>query len=301
MTDPRTQDWITRAVAVVAVVSIGWALAHLTWRLVGWDDGRTEVAVAATLPPLAPGGGDQDVKAIVALAPFGGGAGSNLSPDGLPASSLGLILKGVLMAFPAEASTALIAPAEGQPAMAYAVGQAVVGNAIIEAIEIDRVIINNGGAREVLAFPDLTPNTPAQPGAVTPGATPIPPPPGQPQPTAAGQTALAAASPVATAQAQSQAQGQAVRPTAPLTASPAALGSLGVAAESGGYRVGANPAPELTRAGLRAGDVIAALNGQAIGPGTDERTLIQRAMQAGNARVDIIRDGRRMTVTVPLR
>lgn len=299
MIDARSQERITRAVAVLAVISIGWALAHLTWRLVGWDDGRTEVAVAATLPPLAPGG-DQDVKAIVALAPFGGGAGSNLSPDGLPASSLGLILKGVLLAFPAEASTALIAPADGQPAMAYAVGQAVVGNAVIEAIEIDRVIINNGGNREVLAFPDLTPNAPgqpAQPGAITPGATPIPAPPAQPQPTAAGQAALAAASPVATAQAQAQA----ARPAAPANAAPASLSSLGVAAESGGYRVGANPAPELTRAGLRAGDVVAAVNGQAIGPGTDERTLIQRAMQAGNARVDIIRDGRRMTVTVPLR
>ena len=68
-----------------------------------------------------------------------------------------------------------------------------------------------------------------------------------------------------------------------------------------GYVVGADSAPQLLRAGLRPGDVIKSLNGQALGdPATDERAF-QRAAGGERARVEIVRDGRSLTLTVPLR
>ena len=130
MTPERRDEIALRVVSVVVVGSLALALAGLTWRLTGWDDGRDEVAVAERLAPpggAAAPGADADVVRIVSLAPFGGAT----APGGLPASTLGLVLKGVLMASPPSASTALISVGDG-PAAIYGIGQTPVGDAVIE-------------------------------------------------------------------------------------------------------------------------------------------------------------------------
>ena len=104
------QFWI-RLATLAAVTSVGVALAHVTWRLTGWDDGRSRIETPDRLPPV--GGDDGGVSAILALAPFGGGAGAGAA--GLPPTSLGLVLKGVILAASPEASTALIAVGEAAP------------------------------------------------------------------------------------------------------------------------------------------------------------------------------------------
>ncbi len=291
MTPERRNELALRAVSVLVVGSIAWALAALTWRLVGWDDGRSEVAVAESLPPLGvqAGGQDPDVARIVSLAPFGGGAAA---AGGLPASSLGLVLRGVLAAYPPSASTALIAVGEG-PATIYGVGQSPAANAVIEAIEVDHVILNVGGTRERLDFPQpvVAPVDPAAaaPGAgitvtpVAPGGTAAPPPPaGAPPPLNLG----AGAAPVTPAPAQ----------TAAATAA-----SAGVSATASGYRIGPNPSAELRRFGLQPGDVIESLNGQAVSGSSNDQSLLEQARAAGQARVVVNRDGRRLTFTFPLR
>ena len=303
MSPERRDELAVRAAGVIVVTTLALALAGLTWRLVGWDDGRTSVYVADSLPPLGgAGSGDPDVARIVGLAPFGGG-----SADGLPASTLGLVLKGILLAYPAEASSALIASGEG-PAVAYAIGGAVAGNAIIEAIEIDRVILRVGDRRELLAFPEPVagaapvPTTSVTPGAgitiTTPGAT-------LGQPAGPGQSAesaaaLASASPIASAAAAAQAEAARAATPAPVAPPPSAA-ELGVTESSGGYRIGPNPSPELRRFGLQPGDVIETLNGQAVGSVANDRQLFDRAVQSGGARVEVVRDGRRLTLTFPLR
>lgn len=291
MTPERRYELALRAVSVLVVGSIAWALAALTWRLVGWDDGRSEVAVAESLPPLGvqAGGQDPDVARIVSLAPFGGGAAA---VGGLPASTLGLVLKGVLAAYPASASTALIALGEG-PATIYGVGQSPAANAVIESIEIDHVILNVGGTRERLDFPQ-TVVAPVDPAAAAPGAgitvTPVapggtappPPPAGAPPPLNSGAGAA---------------------PTAPPPAQTAAAtaASAGVSATASGYRIGPNPSAELRRFGLQPGDVIESLNGQAVSGATSDQQLFEQARAAGQARVVVNRDGRRLTFTFPLR
>ncbi|WP_309629061.1 type II secretion system protein N [Brevundimonas sp.] len=296
MTPERRDEIALRVVSVVVVGSLALALAGLTWRLTGWDDGRDEVAVAETLAPLggaATQGADADVARIVSLAPFGGATAAG----GVPASTLGLVLKGILMADPPSASTALIAVGEG-PAAIYGVGQTPVGDAVIEAIEVDHVILSSGGARQRLDFPEPVAVDPATVSA-TPGAgitvTPV-----QPAQSAEAAAALAMSSPVASAAAAAQ---QAPR-VADAGATPnvaAAAGAAGVTATAAGYRIGPNPSPELRRFGLQPGDVIETLNGQAVGGAANDQQLIERARSAGQARVVILREGRRLTVNLPLR
>ena len=86
----------------------------------------------------------------MSLAPFGGATAAG----GLPGSTLGLVLKGILMAYPPSASTALITVGEG-PAAIYGVGQTPVGDAVIESIEIDHVILSSGGERQRLTIARL--------------------------------------------------------------------------------------------------------------------------------------------------
>jgi len=288
MTSERGGELAMRTTGLVVVVSVALALAALTWRLTGWNDGRASVHVAASLPPLSGSGGDADVTRILALAPFGGG----LDNAGLPESALGLILKGVVMSASPSASRALISTGEA-PAQAYAVGQAPAGNAVIEAIESYRVILRVGDRREALSFPKAAGMT-VTGGSPPPSVVAPAPPPTGTSPEAAA--ALASAAPIATA------QPSAVAAPAPATTSPApSLSSMGVTTSSQGYRVGPAPSAELRRFGLRPGDVIASLNGEPVGDVAGDRQLFERAVASGGARVEVIRDGRRVTLSFPLR
>ena len=299
MTPERRDEVILRTVSLVVAGSLAVALAGLTWRLAGWDDGRSEVAVAESLAPLggaAAPGADADVARIVSLAPFGGAT----APGDVPsASALGLVLKGVIMAYPPSASTALISVGEG-PATIYGIGQTPVGDAVIESIEVDHVILSSGSTRQRLDFPEPVMVDPATVSGATPGAgitvTPAGPPPPSPQAAAA----LAASSPIATAAAAAQpAPRQADTGATPNVA--AAAGAAGVTATASGYRIGPNPSAEIRRFGLQPGDVIETLNGEAVGNAGLDQSLIERARQSGQARVVILREGRRLTVNLPLR
>jgi general secretion pathway protein C len=69
----------------------------------------------------------------------------------------------------------------------------------------------------------------------------------------------------------------------------------------GGYVVGADSSPQLLRAGLRPGDVIRSVNGQALGDPDADRDLFASAAASGRLRVEVVRDGRTLSLTVPLR
>lgn len=286
--------WIRTASLVVAV-SVALALAHLTWRLVGWDDGRRTIATPEQLSPVG-GGAASGLASILALAPFGS---APVDASGLPQTSLALELNGVIYAAASSVSTALISVSGAAP-QSFSVGQAPMGNATIEAIEMDRVVLNVGGRREALSFPRVSVTAAAAATASAPSSL------SPPQISPEATSALASASPIATAlAARNGAAGstapQAPRPAAAAANPAAALAAAGVSATNEGYRVGPDAPQQLLRAGLRPGDLVRTLNGQPVGDLQSDQQLFERAAAAGSARVEVVRDGRTLTLTFPLR
>jgi general secretion pathway protein C len=250
------------------VVSVAIALAGLTWRIAGHaGTGAITVPSGTSGPAVAP-----DIGPAVALAPFGK---PSVSEAGQP-TSLPLELKGVIAASPAALSSAFIS-VSGQPAKAFKVGDTING-ASIQAILRDRVILANGGRSEFLAFPDPT---------LTPE---------QRQAAQQGQAATAPANPVTAPAARS-----AGAPPAPVAAPPAAtvagiLQRFDASPVQGGYRIGENGPP-----GMVAGDVIQSVNGTSLSDPTAAQGAFAAAQASGSAQIQVLRDGKRLTLTVPLR
>ena len=149
----------------LVVLSVAGALANLTWRLAGEPGGPSAVgaAIDAYVPPAPP----PDISAMINLPPFGRVA---LAPEATVAGAeLGLTLRGVLLARPASASTALIAAGD-QAATAYAIGDPLPGGAILSGMGVDYVILRRGEEALTLYFPD-DPRA-AQGGIAPPGAAP---------------------------------------------------------------------------------------------------------------------------------
>ncbi|WP_428332300.1 type II secretion system protein N [Novosphingobium sp.] len=248
----RQVRWGVDLFMAAVVVSVALALAGLTWRLAGYT-GEMPVAV----PVVAHTGGEPaDVGGIVALAPFGTAMAAS------QASGSGTIkLKGILLAYPASASTALIAGSDGK-VDSYGIGAAINGG-VIDAIEADQVIIRMPGGLQTLGFALGAPGQAATVGSSIPAGSPLAPPVGKPAPT------MGPAGPVA-------------------------------ALDSGGFRIGPSSPPALFAAGLRPGDVVEQLNGNAVNGSMNERDLIARAAQTGSAQVVVVRNGQRVSLSLAI-
>jgi len=246
------------------VVSVAVALAGLTWRLAGHaGTGAITVPSGRTGPAVAP-----DIASALALAPFGKPAASEAGQ----LTSLPLELKGVIAATPAALSTAFISVSGAAP-VAFRVGENVSG-ATIQSILRDRVILAIGGRTEFLAFPDPTLS------------------PEERQAAAEAQAQAAQAAPAPTPSGAPVAA-----PSAPSPAGAAALlERFDASPTSGGYRIGDNGPP-----GMLAGDVIQSVNGTPLSDPTAAQAAFAAAQASGSAQIQILRDGKRLTLTVPLR
>lgn len=251
---PRQQRIAVETATGVVIVSIAFALAGLTWRIAG------HAGTGAVMVPDAPVRAAADLTPIYAFAPFGKG-----SSEAASATTLALVLKGVVLARPAELSNALIAVG-AEPVRAFKVGDAVAG-AMIETIQRDRILLNVGGRIEYLTFPQSVPVA---------GTASTPPPPGTAP--APAQPAPVLAPPAG----------------APTTAS--MLDRLDATPVGNGYRIGAGAPP-----GLREGDVISSVNGTALGNPARDRELFAAAQASGAAQVEIVRGGKRVTLSLPAR
>ncbi|PTQ09848.1 signaling protein [Sphingomonas oleivorans] len=250
---PRRAELAANLFTGAVIASVAVALAGLSWRLTTGaspaSDATAPLAAAPARPPV-------DAAPIIALAPFGRPSVA-AQPTSLP-----LALRGILLAAPRSASTALIAPSGGGTSIAYRVGQAVPGGATVEAIAIDHVILAIGGRRELLALPKPSGGT--RTAAATAAATTAPTPP-------------------------------------PPSASPPPPPSSRPPLESPGYRVGEDLPPALRQAGLQPGDVIERVNGTLLSNAARDRELLVAAALAGSARIDLLRDGKRITLSLSLR
>jgi general secretion pathway protein C len=264
---PRTVDRGVALIAVGVVASVAVALAGVTWRLTGADDGRTHVAAVSAAPPPPP----LDLSPITRFAPFGQVvAVAGIAGD---PSALGLQLRGIMLAHPQSASSALIAAAGG-PAKAFAVGETLPGGAILDAVEFDLVVLRVNGQLQTLAFP-------VKAGAAGPVA------PAAPAIEAGPQPQVGNPAPV---------EAYRARAADPLSL----LGSLGATATPDGYRVGATPSDDMRRTGLLPGDIVEKVNGQAVGDPARDRALFDEAVVSGRVRVEVVREGKRIAMSFPL-
>jgi general secretion pathway protein C len=266
--------------AVIASVAI--ALAGLSWRIAG--DPGTGPAVS---PPATAGGGPVDLAPIIALAPFGSAVAADAGTAGQA-----MELRGILLANPIEASSVLIAFNNG-PVSAFRIGQPV-GGGTIETVAIDHVMLRTADGLQKLTFPERPSGAAAPTATASVGAPPAA--------VAPGVAAIRALIPEAVRGTPQPGASAAPPPAANSSGASPFLDSLGATATpDGGYRVGASASPAMQAAGLRPGDVIDRVNGSKLGNGAQDQQLITSAMASGSARIEVMRNGQRVTLSVPLR
>ncbi len=276
----RVGRFILVLLASLFAVAIGHAGARLTWTLVGQTSADAlDLASARTAP--APGR-QLDLGPILTLAPFGQTTVAALPQAAVQETSLGLVLRGVVVAVPARDSIAVIAANDG-PAKLYGVEDSIEGRATLREIRGDRVLLDVDGKAETLSFP--------KPGA-NPSAAKV----------AAVLGNAAAAVPGATSAVGSAPRAPSIEALRrKVQQNPKALlDSFGVSASAGGYRIDPNAASGVLRTGLRPGDVVAKVNGEPVGDIERDRRLFDTVVASGRVRVEVVRDGRTVVMSFPL-
>jgi len=177
----RLRPWLHKAgiwgpgiAAVVLVLVLARAAGELTWEVLG---GQTYTSDSATMPAprttreaQANDNGAGAVDVIIERNLFGVAEADDAPPDeaiiDAPETRLNLTLKGIYAAGHQQSSRAIIAEGNRDEEI-YAVGDRIPGNATIENIYADRVIIRRGGNLEALRLPraDEINGSPRQPVA----------------------------------------------------------------------------------------------------------------------------------------
>lgn len=250
----RAPRWIT----AVLVVLLGIRAATLVAALAG---GPSAPPMAAAPPPAATRN-VVDVPSILRANLFGQSA----APAGgdTPVTNMSLVLAGVIAASDETKGFAMLGTSPTDIKV-YRVGATVPGGAVLHAVQVDRVLLDRGGTIEALLLPMR----------IASSAAPAPAPVMTPNP---GNSAA--------------------RVQQVLRDNPALIGQIiqrqPVLAEGKlrGMRVypGAN-AQAFSRLGLRAGDLVTAINGTTLEGQTRGEEIFNSLNGAAEARVTVVRNG----------
>ncbi len=235
-----------------------------------------------------------------------------------PETKLNLELQGVFTADDPGQSTAIVAE-RNKTGELFRIGDRLPGNAILEAVFNDHILIKRGTRVEKLMFADAslrqqfassTSDSIAEPDR---SITAVPP--------AGSSTSRLQNIRERIAERRRQAADRYDQGEMPSQASvreqvdqyrnrirenpQAVLSELGVSpvtsGEARGYRVdGGSQQAALQQAGLRQGDVILSVNGRPVGNVINDQAMIDQAINAGRVRVEVQRDQRRFFLTVPI-
>ncbi|MBI3545460.1 MAG: PDZ domain-containing protein [Gammaproteobacteria bacterium] len=276
LTNPRVRQWLPN------ILNIGMLLL-LTARLAQWSCFFAKPSMpplfrAPSAPP--PQANTFSVQPLLAAHLFGQAsqelAGGQV--DNLPLSSLNLVLNGVIASV--NGGYALIS-ANGQPQESFAIGQSISGGAVLHAVYPDRVVIQRNGALESLILEGEDKSAPNQWAAPTPAAS------------APNRPAMSS-------------NGNVVEETSPnhyvvqrdqLAAqmrTPEFLSQATMApASNGGFLVRTmQPGSIYQKLGLRPGDVIRTVNGQAINSAEDAMRLYQQVANLSSVQIEVLRGGK---------
>ena len=286
---------------------IGLSLANgILFALEHWDDKAPVSIVApagtAVESPRKP------ASSIARLNIFGDVQQSNVVVAAeAPETRLNLELQGVFIATVTADSTAIVAE-RGKDGELFSIGDRLPGNAVLEAVLNDHILLKRGGQIEKLMFSDS--NIRQQFSA---------------NETASQEPAVEFNNPESRLSQIRQRIADRQRTPRTAVAQPGAnlknfvneyrdrlesdpaglLSELGVSAvsegEASGYRISDElPSQKMLQAGLQEGDMILSVNGTPVGDVRSDSALIDQAMEQRRVRVEIQRDDRRFFLTVPI-
>jgi len=258
-------------------LTAAWLLGSLIWALIYPDPAPLPAPVTATAPRAA-SGDRADAAALAGMHLFGQPPAiipSNqpeAAPDDLPETNLRLVLTGVMAAEPQTSSRAFIRVG-ATDAKVFAVGEEITSGATLEGVYLDRVVLRRAGRLETLRFPaSENPGPAVQRRPASP----------------ARATAISAIQQGLDGDPQQLLR--IIRPTPYF--------------EDGdqvGYRV--VPGQDRTAfsaLGLQMGDVITHIDGQPLtDPGTS-MVALQRLAESGRAQITVRREGRDVTLSLPI-
>lgn len=145
------------SVAFVAIaVLVAYQLAELTWALVPGGEVPAGDAALGKVRVTPSGGRSLDLAPVLQAHLFGqAGSPSAVRPKprvvDAPETKLDLLLHGVFFSPETNEARAIISPKNGED-KAYGVGGSLPGNAVVEEIQVDRVLLRRGGRLEVLSL-----------------------------------------------------------------------------------------------------------------------------------------------------
>ncbi len=268
--NPRVRQWLPGVLNGGILLLLAASLAQWTWLVA--KPPLPPLVVAP--PPSAAATGNFSLQSLLAAHLFGEVSqeltGGRL--DNLPISSLNLILTGVIAS--AGGGYALIS-ANGQPEEPFAVGQTVTGNAVLQAVYPDRVVIRRNGALESLLLEGADKSPPGASGPV-PAGYPL-----------SGSTAGIVHETGANRY-QVERDQLAAQMRTPDFLREASV----VPANGGGFQVRQiQPGSLYEKLGLRSGDIIKSVNGQPVVTADDAIRLYQQLPSLSAVQMEVVRNG----------
>lgn len=281
--DALIRGRLSSLMTVLCIVLLTYNAAHWTWMIVPAP--REEAAPPAVKAPSAVSSQFDALslgREIVARHLFGQaqavGAGQG---SAIPETQLQLVLRGVMASGDPRTATAIIADPSGNENF-YRVGKELPGSAILKEVHDQHIVLSRGGRIEVLRLPE----------DALKGSEGVKPPPAALMPSS---VAPPAAGPLV-----QQYRDQFLHD--PQSLANALQGEPYW--ESGrmiGYRLRpGRDAGALMKLGLRPGDIVTAINGMSMADAAGRTELLRNIANATQFNVDMRRNGKPFSITIPV-
>ena len=269
--NPRVRQWLPGVLNGGILLLLAASLAQWTWLVV--KPPLSPLVLALPTPSLPQT--TFSLQSLLAAHLFGQVSqelrGGRL--ENLPISSLNLMLTGVIAS--ASGGYALIS-VNGQAQEPFGVGQTVTGNAVLQAVYPDRVVIQRNGVLESLMLEGAEKSPMEQ--WVPPAAASRPP---------------AAAANIVRETGVNRYMVEREQLAAQMRTPDFLRQATMIPSKSGGFEVQQIQAGSLyEKLGLRAGDVIKVVNGQPVNSVEDAIRLYQQMSDVGAVQMEITRDGK---------
>lgn len=311
----RHSQRLALAASIALVALMGLLIANTAIFFVE-DTRSAAVSAPRAAPGTSPSGASTPVVDIAGMNLFG--KVQVAAPQKVvdaPETKLNLELQGVFIADDASASTAIVA--EGaKDGKLYDVGKTLPGNAVLEGVFHDHILLRRGARIEKLKFSDADFRTATPVARSAPRTGNVPRARATPGMAGSGNADQRrsiedrldarrrelAASRTGNASLRSYIDTQKERIS---TDAEGMLGELGVTpvaeGSTRGYRVGSDIShPALRNTGLRQGDIVLSVNGTPVGNINEDSAIVEQVLSARKARVQIQRGKSKFFITVPI-